>query len=1123
MSELPDATARRQITQQLDRTLFVEAGAGSGKTRSLVDRIVATVLAPEDAVPLRHIAAVTFTEKAAAELRDRLRIAFQDKLAEARTGSAAATRAAEALKDLDSAAIGTLHSFARRILTEHPVEAGLPPVIEVLDEVASGVAFDDRWTALRAELLDDSKISAALIAALAAGVQLDHLRSIAQKFNAKWDLLEARLLATPADEITPLDVTELAKDAYRIAALRNHCTNDQDKFLPHLDDLAAWAERLSSARDDPARLAILSEATNLKWSYGRSANWTGYDLAGLKNECRELVRQVVALRDRVVNLSLRILASRIAQATLQAAQTRRDEGRLEFHDLLVLARDLLRSREHGATVRARLQEQYRRLLLDELQDADPIQIELAARIAGGADAAGTDWTDIDVPDGSLFAVGDPKQSIYRFRRADITTYLDAQQRIGDHVILETNFRTSARVLNWINHVFGRLIQPRDGSQPEYHLLRADRLENPTGPPVLLLGMQPHEPKCSANELRTLEATDVASAVRTIIDERWQVLDKHQGPEGETRNAWRPATLSDIAVLIPTRTSLPDLERALDHAGIPYHAEASSLIYGTREVRDLHMAARAVDDPSDSLALVTALRSPLFGCGDDDLWTWHQAGGRWNILAPPPDTIPATHPVREAVTYLQRLHGDRMWHTPSEILGRLVEERRMFEVAADSPRARDIWRRLRFVIDHARAWSEAEHGALRNYLAWAERQGSDTGGVAEAVLPETDTDTLRIMTIHAAKGLEFPVVIVSGITRKPSRKRRGIQVLWPRDGGCEFKVREDLRTTEFDIAKPMDEQMDHHERLRLLYVACTRARDHLVVSLHRNASSTSPEERNRTDAELLADACADAPEQVPLTAAPETVDVAPVSHPRRIDPPPPYDQWHGAISTIRERAARPAAISASHLEGSLETATPHAATTDQLGESTTPGLAKDARDLELPPWVKGRYGTAIGRAVHAVLQTVDLRTGEGLAGAVAEQILAEAVTDHADVVSQLARTALQSNTVQRAATRPHWRETYVGTVLGDRVLEGVVDLMYRDDDGLVVVDYKTDAVPANALDRRVAFYRPQMAAYAAALQAATGEHVARCVLIFLSPDGAVERQVADLDEAVQQIRTMVKDS
>ena len=151
--------------------------------------------------------------------------------------------------------------------------------------------------------------------------------------------------------------------------------------------------------------------------------------------------------------------------------------------------------------------------------------------------------------------------------------------------------------------------------------------------------------------------------------------------------------------------------------------------------------------------------------------------------------------------------------------------------------------------------------------------------------------------------------------------------------------------------------------------------------------------------------------------------------------------------------------------------------------------------------------------------MDLATGRGLNDAFAAQVLAEGVAKHGEIVAQLARAALSSAAVQRAASRPHWRETYVGNVIGERVLEGFIDLIYRDD-GLVIVDYKTDTVPAVALDQRVAFYRPQLAAYAATLQAATQEPVTRCILLFLSPGGAVERTVEGIEEAAALVRDTV---
>jgi ATP-dependent helicase/nuclease subunit A len=880
---LSDADARRAIREDLGATLFVEAGAGSGKTSSLVDRVVEIVL--RDGVPLRSIAAVTFTDKAAAELRDRLRRALAAH--------------PDALGEIDTAAIGTLHAFAQRILTEHPIEAGLPPLIEIRDEVASGVDADARWVALRNDLLDDEDLTDTLVLAMAAGLRLDDLRAMAATFTANWDLLPARVLATPVPDLPTLDVAAMIAEARRLSALAEACPDAEDRLLEPLAQLARWADRLAEAPDDAGRVTVLGAAVVKNWHLGKAGNWGFYGAANLRDECRRVGESASRLRSEIIDGTLRRLAHRIATAVLDAARARRADGRLEFHDLLVLARDLLRSPEHGAAVRSRLQRRYRRLLLDEFQDTDPIQIELAVRIAGGAGATQEEWSDVTVPGGSLFVVGDPKQSIYRFRRADIATYLRAQSTLGREVVLNANFRTTAPILSWVNVVFGRLITAAPDSQPPYRPLTATREPAPGGPPVLALGAAAHTDHPNAATLREREACDVVAAIRTALDERWQVADG---------GGWRDIELRDIAVLVPSRTSLPQLENALDEAGIGYHPGATSLVYRSREVRDLLTAARACDDPSDQLALVSALRSPLFGCGDDDLF----AHG-------PPFTIfresAVDQPVGRALSYLRRLHDDSRWMAPGEVLSRLIADRRMFEQAVDFPRTRDVWRRLRFVVDQARAWSESEHGSLRDYLAWAARQGSDVARVAEAALPETDTDTVKIMTIHSAKGLEFPMVIVSGMTTRLSRRASGLQVLWPRGGGCEMKLHSTVKTAAFDAALPVDEQMGLDEKMRLLYVACTRARDHLVVSLHRRGASN-------TAADLLAGASPPLP----------SVDVSEISRsfapPAPVVSPPSFGQWAATAAESRAAAARSFAVTASGLEGTLP--------------GVDPGLAKGPR-------------------------------------------------------------------------------------------------------------------------------------------------------------------------------------
>jgi ATP-dependent helicase/nuclease subunit A len=362
-----------------------------------------------------------------------------------------------------------------------------------------------------------------------------------------------------------------------------------------------------------------------------------------------------------------------------------------------------------------------------------------------------------------------------------------------------------------------------------------------------------------------------------------------------------------------------------------------------------------------------------------------------------------------------------------------------------------------------------------------------------VLPETDTDAVRVMTVHAAKGLEFPIVILSGMSSAP-RNASGVRVLWPAGGGYEVALSKSVQTGDFAAEAPIDEQMDSCERRRLLYVATTRARDHLVVSVHRAAGSGT-----LTNAKLLADV--GAATAAGAVAFDGSLREASITGGAVASAPPSFDTWLAQLESVRSSTRVPSAVSASGLEGT------EPAVVLQASPDAGAGMAKGARDVELPPWSKGRYGTAVGRAVHGVLQIVDLATGEGLSDAVAAQCVAEGVVPYADVVTGLVRSALASALVQRAAVRPHWRESYVGTVEPDgTVLEGFVDLIYREDDGaLVIVDYKTDVIPAAAIAARVAYYRPQMEAYARTLSVAVGDRPS-AQLLFLHPAGATARTV-----------------
>jgi ATP-dependent exoDNAse (exonuclease V) beta subunit len=1157
----PDDAARQQIRTDLERTLFVEAGAGSGKTTALVGRVVALITS--GAVELRDLAAITFTEKAGAELRDRVRRELQGHASG--TGPDA-DRCRAALAQLDGAAIGTLHAFAQRILTEHPVEARLPPRVEVLDEVSSAIAFDRRWARVLDALLADPELERTILLLHAANVDPKKLRSLAFAFDSSWDLVEALVPATCAEPPALAGLLHgIREPLAQLGSLSGACIDPTDPLLEACHAFAAFADALDAVGDDELDLweLLLGGLPKYRKNAGKGPSWRGS-----KDAVHAALAEVAGAVDAAVGTVLSACAHRLGSAlrhhTLDAADRRREAGSLEFHDLLVLARKVLSHPEQGPIVRSRLQQRYQRLLLDEFQDTDPIQIELAVRIAA-VDPATADaerWADIEVAPGRLFVVGDPKQSIYRFRRADIATFIAARSRFapeaGGAVELTTNFRTVEPVIDWVNQTFRTLLhEPPDtdvpSSQPEYVDLAPLRTAAPVGPPVAVLGAPAHPYRSGADVVRSAEGRDVAHAITTALTEGWSVRDGDDG--------WRPCRLGDITVLVPARTTLPFLEDALDAARIPYRAESSSLVYATRAIRDLLMVLRAADDPTDHLRIVSALRTPLLGCGDDDLFR-HKVlrGGTWTYTTPtPPD--PTVSVVTAGLAFLRDLHEARFWHAPAELLDRIARDRRALELGFAEGRPRDVWRRIRFVIDQARAWSEATGGSLRSYLQWIQQQTAEGSRVAESVLPESDDDAVRIMTIHAAKGLEFPITIVSGLSARPGGMRSPVEVHFPRDGGpVGYRMGKEVVTEDFEAHVPIDEQMGYDERLRLLYVACTRACDHLVVSLHRAERRNPAKKRSsRTNAEVLLEGMGERLEALPdLGGTPTPLPLDPAAVP---PPPPPLAAWAERRATALERAGRSRAVAATALTddgvpdqgepppplADLEPPTPPPPTQPSLFDDPAPepdadatplwpdgdpgpvepevdpGLQKRPRDLDLPPWLKGRYGTAIGRAVHGVLQTVDLATGAGLDDATAAQSQAEAVPERALVVRQLVQDALGSPVVQEAARSPHWREVYACTPIGDRLLEGYVDLLYRGPSGLVVIDHKTAATDDPAeLDRRVAGYRLQGAAYAVAVGRATGEPVTRVVFLFLTPQGAVERDLTDLAAAMADVERLVAD-
>ena len=1066
-----DRHHRKSVRERLGETLFVEAGAGTGKTTELVARVLNLV---ESGVEMRLIAAITFTEAAAAELRSRIREALD--LA-AKAGS---DLAAKAIADIDEAAVSTLHSFAQRILAEHSLEAGLPPVFEVRDEIQSGLAFEEWWAETLDELLDDPSLHTSWYRLLAVGLKANRLKLMAEILHDHWDRLDPRsgsavIQSAPGPEA---DV-ELAESVRRaVAALRTageaaaDCKDPADEVCVILTKMGRLAASAAD-QDESALLAsfgALFEGRNAKKGRTNNARWTSGSSAA--TSARDAaIAAVGEARQVACDVSTRRLLAAVATKVLRSAEERRRTGELEFHDLLVLARRLLSTRPE---VRARVKNRWHRILIDEFQDTDPIQVELAALLATDAESVIVDKLP-ELEPGRLFFVGDARQSIYRFRRADLALFRSVADSLLETMVpLFQNFRSVPSVIAWVNGVIGPLL----GSHYTDLVPARKPLPGVKGPTVRLLG---DASNANLPAIREREAEEIAWSIKCMVGAGgvhapWPVAANKDGSEA------RPARYDDVAVLLPTRASLEYIERAFEDEKIPYRVESASLVWATQEVRDLLSCLRAIDDAGDEVAVVAALRSPALGCSDEDLLEWAQAGGRWRVGARLPEAIPAEHPVHLGLTKLADLSEQRFWAGVSGLVERTARELGFFELALAHSRSRDSWRRLRHVIDEVRSFERGGGATLRHFLVWADAQDAEGARVKEAVLPEPDHPAVRILTVHGAKGLEFPICILAGLNSKGAGPALG-RILWDGEGRMEARFNSQQLTAGFEKLDEIERREESEEDIRLLYVAATRAKDHLVVSVHHK-KETSNQRSQWSHAAKIWEACQTRPElwtrmpaELPLSATP-------------VDPPAPTEDL--AAARREWAAAREATIN------ELRRSNVRAAT--ELKQA-----ADDA--VERQPWQRGRAGSALGRAVHATLQTVDLATAHGLAETALAQAAAEGILHRSGEVESRARAALSSSVASAASKARYWRELYVGAPLDGVTLEGYIDLLYESDDGLVLVDWKTDAIdvrrePAEAVAR----YGEQISGYARVLEATLGRPVARAVLVFLSETEAVEVEV-----------------
>jgi ATP-dependent helicase/nuclease subunit A len=1040
---LPDQAARDLIEARTDLNLLVEAGAGSGKTESLARRMAAGIAS--GAYEIEGMAAVTFTRKAATQLRGRFQLVLEERLRK-ETDPAPKARIQAALSRLERLYAGTIHAFCAHLLKERPVEAGIAPGFTELDEDADTEFRRQAWRDyLDRERATGSPVYRELAEAGVLPKDLDSAFASVCKFPE----VEFPSGDQPLPEIGPalasLQDFQARLEAFLPQAISDETTCGVQKRMQE------FRGRLTVA--EPTRPTALAELLTL-WETMPNIvqKWWHPDTKKKKAISEQVLSLIAGFQAQTVTPYLaawrqyvyRLAMTLVCGGRDFAARARERAVALNYEDLLQRAARVLRE---NAEVRAALQRKYRWLFVDEFQDTDTIQAEVILLLAAESNAPG-DWTHVPLRPGALFIVGDPKQSIFRFRRADIDTYNRVRERIeatgGRVVELTASFRHVPSLCAWANTALSVFFPtPATPQQPAFGRLDpVEEKEDPTRSGVRQLPVQ----ATTRIDAATEDAGAIARWIRQAVDAQGY--------------AWGDfLILTRKKALNTDQNILPIYAQALEALRIPVEVSGGAAFAVSPSVAALAALLRALSDPSAATALVGVLRGPFFGLSDERLYRHREAG--FGFLLTAPISEDATGPVVEALRALQGMY--RMTRTlpvPAAV-ERILEETGFLAWALTTTPGGAEAGNLLHALDRVR--QVTEFGGCLADAAQALEEAIESPEGESMPLEPGRRDVVRLMNLHKAKGLEAPVVFLADPLGGVA-PRADVRIL-REDGPARGYLRITRRIGEFKrilLAEPIGWAEHEREELayveaeerRLLYVAGTRAKHLLVISCAPNAGGRGTPSWAHLDPYLVGAPQLPIPAEVPLPAGP-TIQVSPeLREAARVG------------REERQRAARQASWRVAAVTGTAH----RGGRPDQRSE---PGRTREPDT-----------GMAWGHLIHALLE-------HAIRGHHCDRTHLER---HARWLA-LERTDLHTvipealDTVERVMVSDLWRRAmaaeerlvevpFAVKVPGNGgppvILHGVIDLAFRTPDGWELVDYKTDQVDAESL---VGLYGDQVRQYA----------------------------------------------
>ena len=1119
-----------QALNTRDASVALSAGAGCGKTFVLTERYLSH-LAPDENAPqggdgesasqrLAQLVAITFTDRAAREMRDRIRQKCRQRSVSAKDEPVAAYWM-EVLRDLESARVSTIHAFCGSLLRAHAVEAGLDPHFRTLQQNESATllteTIDDELRRLLAER-DPAAIDLAVLLGLdslkemvqqlvyqrvQAGFQEWRQRSVEQVLNCWEEHFRQKFLP----ELTAHFAADPAVQRL-IETLREN-TPDNKVMQGRRAVLLELLPKLATTKNPARDLGTVREEAKVQGG-GSKKVWANDDVYNsVKDDCQRLRGNIDKIKhlfafSREEAAPAAAAGLQLLQIACQVVQTyqqrKREAGGLDFDDLLILARDLLTAPQNES-LRKAVAGQIDALLVDEFQDTDPLQVDLVRALCGDR-----------LTTGKLFFVGDFKQSIYRFRRADPGVFRSLREQLPPQgrLPLTRNFRSQKAILDFVNALFCETFTP-------YEPLVPHRPQIAPTPAVEFLWASMEEPKESVEVRRQREAQWIARRLRGLLDEAPQIIwDEAAGAGEEPRT--RRLRAGDVAILFRALTDVQYYEAALQEQDIEYYLVGGHAFYAQQEIFDLLNLLRCLESPADLVSLTGVLRSPFFNLSDETLlWlAQHDNGLREGLLCgelPEELDDQQRDRVRLAAETISELRGlkDRV------PIARLIEEalaRTGYDAAllADFLGERKL-ANLRKLIDQARSFDQSGLFVLSDYITelseFVARQPKEP---LAATQPETE-NVVRLMTIHQSKGLEFPLVVVPDLERGSGSSSSGAAF----DASLGPLVRSSdwsKALTGVSMYSQQETHEDEEERLRLLYVAATRAADYLLLSSEVKELGTPGSDWTKLLAKRFDLISGQLREDVKLppeydrptvrvTSQPPTLQSQGQKKPRAnlqkvieetlAAQKKKTAQVPSAVDAVQEDPAARRKFSFSRLSGKLyenhRAPIPVAADVESV---VVPAQELDPRQL--------------GTLVHAVLENVDFDGSsdiDALLALHAAEHIGEEPGELGEAREMITGFLGSARAKQLAESKKVYREIeflldwpQAPTPLERVYLRGFIDCLYQDaGGGWHLLDFKTNQIPTSLADVAQR-YEVQMFVYALATERVLGQMPETIGLCFL---------------------------